>query len=45
MPAKASAEWKGGLQTGGGSFSAGEGISGEVTFKSRFEDGPSATLV
>ena len=42
MPAKASAEWKGGLQTGGGSFSAGEGISGEVTFKSRFEDGPGA---
>ena len=42
MPAFASAEWTGGLQTGGGSFSAGEGISGEVSFKSRFEDGPGA---
>lgn len=42
MPAKASAEWKGGLQTGGGSFTAGETISGNVTFKSRFEDGPGA---
>ena len=42
MPARASAEWKGGLRTGGGSFSAGEGISGEVTFRSRFEDGPGA---
>lgn len=43
MPARASAEWKGGLQTGGGSFSAGEGIEGQVTFKSRFEDGPGAS--
>lgn len=42
MPARASAEWKGGLQSGGGTFSAGEGISGEVSFKSRFEDGPGA---
>jgi osmotically inducible protein OsmC len=42
MPARASAEWKGGLKTGGGSFSAGEGIRGEVSFKSRFEDGPGA---
>ena len=42
MPAKASAEWKGGLKTGGGTFSAGAGISGEVSFKSRFEDGPGA---
>lgn len=42
MPAKASADWKGGLQTGSGTFSAGEGISGEVSFKSRFEDGPGA---
>jgi len=42
MAARASAEWKGGLKTGGGSFSAGEGISGEVSFKSRFEDGPGA---
>jgi osmotically inducible protein OsmC len=42
MPARASAEWKGGLQSGGGSFNAGEGIRGEVSFKSRFEDGPGA---
>ena len=42
MPAKASADWKGGLQTGGGTFTAGEGIHGEVSFKSRFEDGPGA---
>jgi len=42
MPAKASAEWHGGLMTGGGSFTAGEGINGEVSFKSRFEDGPGA---
>ncbi|MDE3131897.1 MAG: OsmC family peroxiredoxin [Acidobacteriota bacterium] len=42
MPAKASADWKGGLRTGSGTFSAGEGIRGEVSFKSRFEDGPGA---
>lgn len=42
MPARASADWKGGLQTGSGTFSAGEGIHGEVSFKSRFEDGPGA---
>ena len=42
MAAKASAEWKGGLKTGVGTFSAGEGIHGEVSFKSRFEDGPGA---
>lgn len=42
MPARASADWKGGLQTGRGGFSAGEGIGGEVTFRSRFEDGPGA---
>jgi osmotically inducible protein OsmC len=42
MAAKAQAEWKGGLQTGGGSFSAGDGLSGEFSFKSRFEDGPGA---
>lgn len=43
MAAKASAEWKGGLKTGGGTFSAGDGgISGEFSFKSRFEDGPGA---
>jgi lipoyl-dependent peroxiredoxin len=40
MPARASAEWKGDLPTGSGTFSAGDTISGGYTFKSRFEDGP-----
>jgi osmotically inducible protein OsmC len=39
MPAKASAEWKGDLQGGTGTFMAGDSISGGYTFKSRFEDG------
>jgi osmotically inducible protein OsmC len=40
MAAKAEAEWKGDLQSGSGTFRAGDGISGGYTFKSRFEDGP-----
>ncbi|HVB02056.1 MAG TPA: OsmC family peroxiredoxin [Acidimicrobiales bacterium] len=40
MPAKASAEWKGDLQTGTGTFTAGDTLSGGYTYKSRFEDGP-----
>src|SRR6202012_5465456 len=40
MPAKGSAEWKGDIRTGGGTFTAGDTISGGYTFKSRFEDGP-----
>ena len=40
MPAKATAEWKGDVQTGTGTFTAGDTISGGYTFKSRFEDGP-----
>jgi lipoyl-dependent peroxiredoxin len=40
MPAKGSAEWKGDLQSGAGTFTAGDSISGGYTFKSRFEDGP-----
>ncbi len=40
MPAKGSAEWKGDLPTGAGTFKAGDTISGGYTFKSRFEDGP-----
>ena len=40
MPAKGSAEWKGDLPTGTGTFTAGDTISGGYTFKSRFEDGP-----
>lgn len=43
MPAKGTAEWKGGLQTGSGTFTAGQDISGSVTFKSRFEDGAGAS--
>ncbi len=43
MPAKGSAEWKGDLPTGSGTFTAGDTISGEYSFKSRFEDGPGAT--
>lgn len=43
MPAKAEAEWKGDLQSGTGTFSAGDaGIQGDFSFKSRFEDGPGA---
>jgi osmotically inducible protein OsmC len=40
MPAKGSAEWKGDLRSGSGTFTAGDSISGGYTFKSRFEDGP-----
>ncbi|MDQ8046082.1 MAG: OsmC family protein [Solirubrobacteraceae bacterium] len=42
MPSKGHAEWKGDLKTGSGTFEAGEGITGEFSFKSRFEDGPGA---
>jgi lipoyl-dependent peroxiredoxin len=42
MPAKGSAEWKGDLKGGTGTFTAGDGISGEYSFHSRFEDGPGA---
>jgi osmotically inducible protein OsmC len=40
VPAKGTAEWKGDLPTGEGTFQAGDSISGGYTFKSRFEDGP-----
>ena len=42
MPvSKAHANWNGDIPTGSGQFSAGDGsISGGVTYKSRFEDGP-----
>jgi osmotically inducible protein OsmC len=43
MAAKANAEWKGDLQSGSGTFNAGDTISGGYTFKSRFEDGPART--
>jgi lipoyl-dependent peroxiredoxin len=42
MPAKGSAEWKGDVRSGSGTFTAGDTISGEFSFKSRFEDGPGA---
>lgn len=42
MAARASAEWEGGLKDGGGSFTAGDSLSGEFSFNSRFEDGPGA---
>jgi osmotically inducible protein OsmC len=42
MPAKGSAEWKGDLPSGSGTFTAGDTISGEYSYKSRFEDGPGA---
>ncbi|HEX4108589.1 MAG TPA: OsmC family peroxiredoxin [Solirubrobacteraceae bacterium] len=42
MPAKGSAEWQGELKTGHGTFTAGDSISGEYSFRSRFEDGPGA---
>jgi lipoyl-dependent peroxiredoxin len=42
MPAKGSAEWTGDLRSGSGTFTAGDTISGEYSFKSRFEDGPGA---
>ena len=43
MPAKGSAEWKGDLRSGSGTFSAGDGsIHGDYSFRSRFEDGPGA---
>ncbi|MET8850835.1 OsmC family peroxiredoxin [Amycolatopsis sp. NPDC004625] len=42
MPvSKAHANWNGDIPTGSGQFTAGGGsISGGVTYKSRFEDGP-----
>jgi len=40
MPAQGSAEWRGDIPSGSGTFRAGDSISGGYTFKSRFEDGP-----
>ncbi len=42
MPAKGNAEWKGDLKGGTGTFTAGDSISGDYSFRSRFEDGPGA---
>ena len=43
MPARGSAEWKGDLRTGTGTFTAGDTISGGYSFRSRFEDGPGSS--
>jgi osmotically inducible protein OsmC len=40
MPAKGSAEWRGDVPTGAGTFTAGDTIRGGYTYKSRFEDSP-----
>jgi osmotically inducible protein OsmC len=42
MPSKGNAEWKGDLKSGSGTFTAGDTIHGDYSFKSRFEDGPGA---
>ena len=42
MAAKGNAEWQGDLKGGTGTFRAGDSITGEYSFKSRFEDGPGA---
>jgi osmotically inducible protein OsmC len=42
MAAKGKAKWEGDLKGGHGRFTAGDSISGEYSFKSRFEDGPGA---
>jgi osmotically inducible protein OsmC len=39
-PAKGSAEWKGDVRSGTGTFIAGDSISGGYTYESRFEGGP-----
>ena len=41
MPiSKAHAAWKGDIPSGSGTFTAGDSITGGVTYKSRFEGGP-----
>ena len=42
MPATGKAEWQGDLRSGSGTFTAGDSISGDYSFRSRFEDGPGA---
>jgi osmotically inducible protein OsmC len=42
MPSKGSAEWNGDLKSGRGEFLAGDSITGNYSFKSRFEDGEGA---
>lgn len=42
MAAKGTAEWQGDLKSGRGTFTAGDSMSGEYSYRSRFEDGPGA---
>ena len=42
MPSKGHAQGKGDLKSGSGTFTAGDDISGQYSYKSRFEDGPGA---
>jgi osmotically inducible protein OsmC len=42
MPSKGTAEWKGDLKSGSGTFVAGDSITGNYSYKSRFEDGEGA---
>ena len=42
MPAKGSAQWQGDLKSGSGTFTAGDSISGDYSFATRFEDAPGA---
>jgi osmotically inducible protein OsmC len=43
MAARGSAEWRGDLKGGSGTFQAGDGgIAGEFSFSTRFEDAPGA---
>jgi osmotically inducible protein OsmC len=42
MPSQGTAEWQGDLKGGSGTFTAGDGISGNYSYKSRFEDGDGA---
>ena len=42
MPAKGNAQWQGDLKNGSGTFTAGDSLSGNYTYKSRFEDGEGA---
>jgi osmotically inducible protein OsmC len=43
MSAKGAAEWQGDLKGGTGTFTAGDTISGNYSYTSRFEDGPGAS--
>jgi osmotically inducible protein OsmC len=42
MPSLGSAQWQGDLKSGRGTFKAGDDITGDYSYKSRFEDGEGA---